>query len=137
EDAACAFVLLASQTQAPARMAPISRRLITRTRAGKYKTDVTGLERLGLSDLAIQVGTIMPAVAAQMRFDEPTELGRAIAELTGLKPFSDFGQRCPRVIDRLTGREIHETDERKAKLLVQFKDKLTAYLETVAPHPAL
>src|SRR5208282_4965125 len=33
EDAACAFVLLASQTQAPARMAPISRRLISLTLA--------------------------------------------------------------------------------------------------------
>src|SRR5208282_3390695 len=39
EDAACAFVLLASQTQAPARMAPISRRLIARRERNMVKTD--------------------------------------------------------------------------------------------------
>jgi hypothetical protein len=43
-----------------------------------------GIDELGLSSLALDVGTLMPGVAAHMRFDERTDLTQAIAQLTGL-----------------------------------------------------
>lgn len=113
------------------------RRNLTKTKTGKYIADATGLDSLGLTELALQVGTIMPSIAAQMRFDEPTELGKAVAELTGLKPFSEFGKRCPRVIERLTGREVEESGERKAKLVVSFREKLDHYHDAISAHTSL
>ena len=67
-----------------------------------FKTTVTGLDQLGLSDLALQVGTLMPGVAAATRFDDKTTLSQAVSTLTGLRPLAHFGSRCERVHDRLT-----------------------------------
>ena len=82
----------------------VQRRLTVGPR-GKIGMDVTGLSELGLSDLAIEVGTLMPGIAAQMRFDERTTFATAVATLTGLKPLEDFGFRSERVVKRLRGDE--------------------------------
>ena len=43
---------------------------------------VEGLDELGISPLAIEVGTLMPGIAALMRFDDKTDFAQAIAQLT-------------------------------------------------------
>lgn len=118
------------------RIVKVTRRL-SRSSSGKIKAEVEGLESLGISELGRSVGTIMPSIAAQMRFDEPTELGRAIADLTGLKPFSDFGNRAPKIVDRLEGRETEDARNRQAQLVIRFEEKLSHYVDTVAQQQAL
>jgi hypothetical protein len=100
------------------------RRALRTTNSGKLRVEVAGISDLHLPDLALHVGTIMPAIAAQMRFDEPTELGRAVAELTGLKPFADFGTRTKRVIERLTKKERQDTEAKRSELLERFRERL-------------
>ncbi len=81
-------------------------RTLTVGTRGKISMTVTGLEDLGLPDLAVEAGTLMPGIAAQMRFDEKTTFADAIAQLTGLKPLEDLGHRSRRVVRRnFTGRE--------------------------------
>lgn len=67
-----------------------------------FKTAAIGLEKLGLSDLALQVGTLMPGIAAATRFDDKTTLSQAVSTLTGLRPLAHFGTRSGRLHDRLT-----------------------------------
>jgi AAA domain len=67
-----------------------------------FKTGAIGLEKLGLSDLALQVGTLMPGIAAATRFDDKTTLSQAVSTLTGLRPLAHFGTRSGRLHDRLT-----------------------------------
>ncbi len=67
-----------------------------------FKTVPFGLEKLGLSDLALQVGTLMPGIAAATRFDDKTTLSQAVSTLTGLRPLAHFGRRSARLYDRLT-----------------------------------
>ena len=69
----------------------IVQRALTVGVRGKIGMTVTGLEDLGLPDLAIEAGTLMPGIAAHMRFDEKTTFADAIAQLTGLKPLEDVG----------------------------------------------
>ena len=83
----------------------VVRRHLPGGRRGKIGMDVDGLAELGLTDLAIEVGTLMPGIAAQMRFDERTTFAKAVATLTGLKPLEDLGQRSERVVKRLRGEE--------------------------------
>ncbi|UGA49019.1 ATP-binding protein (plasmid) [Bradyrhizobium quebecense] len=73
-------------------------------REGKngFKTGVIGLEKLGLSELALQVGILMPGIAAATRFDDKTTLSQAVSTLTGLRPLAHFGVRSGRLHDRLT-----------------------------------
>ncbi len=67
-----------------------------------FKTVAVGLEKLGLPDLALQVGTLMPGIAAATRFDDKTTLSQAVSTLTGLRPLAHFGTRSGRLHDRLT-----------------------------------
>ena len=60
----------------------VVRRALTVSTRGKIGMSVTGLEDLAVPDLAIEAGTLMPGIAAHMRFDEKT----TFAQLTGLKP---------------------------------------------------
>ncbi len=100
----------------------VQRTLTVGTR-GKISMTVTGLEDLGLPDLAVEAGTLMPGIAAQMRFDEKTTFADAIAQLTGLKPLEDLGHRSRRVVRRLRTTETQDTQSQAATKLADFKSK--------------
>jgi hypothetical protein len=79
-----------------------------------FKTTPMGLDKLGLSDLALQVGTLMPGIAAATRFDDKTTLSQAVSSLTGLRPLAHFGKRSVRLHDRLTDKYPKLAAEEKA-----------------------
>ena len=87
----------------------VVQRALTVGARGKIGMAATGLRDLGLPNLAIEAGTLMPGIAAHMRFDEKTTFADAIAQLTGLKPLEDMGRRSERVVRRLrtTERQRH------------------------------
>ena len=95
------WVRLTFRSLIDGREVDVERRL---ERDGKraFKTISTGLDRLGLSDLSLQVGTLMPGIAAATRFDDKTTLSQAVSTLTGLRPLAHFGKRSERLHDRLT-----------------------------------
>ncbi|MBJ6988203.1 AAA family ATPase [Devosia sp. MC521] len=95
------WVRLSFRSLIDGREVAVERRL---ERDGKkaFKTITTGLEKLGLPDLALQVGTLMPGIAAATRFDDKTTLSQAVSTLTGLRPLAHFGKRSQRLHDRLT-----------------------------------
>ena len=101
----------------------IVRRHLTVGRRGKVGMDVDGLAELGLTDLAIEVGTVMPGIAAQMRFDERTTFAKAVATLTGLKPLEDLGQRSERVVKRLRGEETANAERDAAAKVRDFHSR--------------
>ena len=101
----------------------VVRRHLTVGRRGKIGMDVDGLAELGLTDLAIEVGTLMPGIAAQMRFDERTTFAKAVATLTGLKPLEDLGQRSERVVKRLRGEETANAEGAAAAKVREFNDR--------------
>jgi hypothetical protein len=80
-----------------------------------FKATAIGLEKLGLSDLALQVGTLMPGIAAATRFDDKTTLSQAVSSLTGLRPLAHFGSRSGRLHERLTGKYPKLATEDKEK----------------------
>jgi hypothetical protein len=79
----------------------VERHLERQGRKG-FTTRSVALESLGLPDLALQVGSLMPGIAASTRFDDRTTLSQAVSTMTGLRPLAHFGKRSERVYDRLT-----------------------------------
>lgn len=114
----------------------VTRRLVVRS-GGRGTTAVEGLEDLGLTALAIEVGTLMPGVAAQMRFDEKTDFAQAIALLTGLKPLEDFGKRARRVVDRMRGDETQNTESTRTEKFTQFETQMRTLREAWEAQPDL
>ena len=103
----------------------VVRRALTVSTRGKISMNVTGLKDLSLPSLAIEVGTLMPGIAAHMRFDERTTFASAIAQLTGLKPLEDLGRRSGRIVHRLQTRETQSTESQAAGKLLGPVDGLT------------
>ncbi|WP_209021382.1 hypothetical protein [Paracoccus ravus] len=80
-----------------------------------FKTTAIGLAKLGLPELALQVGTLMPGIAAATRFDDKTTLSQAVSALTGLRPLAHFGNRSIRLHDRLTDKYPKLATEEKKR----------------------
>ena len=114
----------------------VTRRLVPRT-GGRVTMDVEGLDDLGLSTLAIEVGTLMPGVAAHMRFDEKTDFAQAIAQLTGLKPLEDLGKRSTRVVNRMRGEEKQNTERARDERCTQFETQNRTMREAWQAQPDL
>ena len=113
----------------------VSRRLDTAGR--KLIAPVEGLEGLGLSALAIEAGTLMPGVAAHMRFDEKSDFTQAVALLTGLKPLEELGQRTERLVNRLRTTEKRTTEEARDKKSADFRKTLQTLQEGWDEHSDL
>ena len=115
----------------------IVRRHLTVGPRGKVGMDVDGLAELGLTDLAREVGTVMPGIAAQMRFDERTTFAQAVATLTGLRPLEDLGQRSERVVKRLRGEETTNAGREAAAKVREFHNLRRNMRDAWTQHPDL
>ncbi|MEM7169970.1 MAG: hypothetical protein AAF530_07350 [Pseudomonadota bacterium] len=99
------------------------RRALTVSARGKVGMSVIGLDELGIPDLAVEAGTLMPGIAAHMRFDEKSTFAQAIAQLTGLKPLEDLGRRSARVVRRLRRDETKATETAAQAEVMEFKER--------------
>jgi hypothetical protein len=115
----------------------VVRRALTIGARGKIGMTVTGLSDLGLPDLALEAGTLMPGIAAHMRFDEKTTFAQAIAQLTGLKPLEDLGRRSARVVKRLRTEERKKTEYDAGESLASFKERRQSIDEAWLDHADL
>lgn len=121
---------------APARVVEVERKL-QKTLRGKLETPVSGLEDLGLGDLALQAGTTMPAIAAAMRFGDKTSLSQAVATLTGLRPLAAFGARCKNVHDRLTDKFTKAATTERDNAATDVRNQIITLNDLVEAHPGI
>ncbi len=112
----------------------VVRREVVQTPRGVVSVEVTGLDQLGLPQWAIEAGTLMPAIAATMRFDEKTTFADAISQLTGLKPLQEFGRRSDRLARRLSGEERDKAVSDKANELIRFINTRRTFTEAWTAH---
>jgi len=115
----------------------VVRRALSVSERGRISMSVTGIEDLGISDVAIEAGTLMPGIAAYMRFDEKTTFAQAVAQLTGLKPLEDLGRRSMRVVKRLRTDERKKSDAEAAQKLGEFKNKRQTVNDAWSAQPDL
>ena len=115
----------------------VVRRTLSVSERGKISMSVTGLEDLGLPDVAVEAGTLMPGIAAHMRFDEKTTFPHAVAQLTGLKPLEDLGRRSRRVVKRLRTDERKNSEDEAAQKLGEFKSKRQGIHDAWSARPDL
>lgn len=114
----------------------VKRSLVTGTKE-RISVNETGLRELGLTALAIEAGTLMPGIAAHMRFDEKTTFAAAIAQLTGLKPLEDLGRRSERTVKRLKIEEVDKNNSAKAEKFAQFISKRRGIVDAWELQPDL
>ena len=115
----------------------VVRRALCLSDRGRVSMSVTGLEDLGISEVAIEAGTLMPGIAAHMRFDEKTTFAQAVAQLTGLKPLEDLGRRSKRVAKRLRTEEREKSGAESAQRVEEFKSRRQSIHDAWSAQPDL
>ena len=77
------------------------RRRVERTRSAKITISQPDLSSLGLDPIALEVGTRMPGDLPFIQLDRASDLGKAVASLTGLRPLKDLAIHAKKVKDKL------------------------------------
>jgi AAA domain len=82
---------------------PPVRRAQSRTSRRGVSEVVTGLTELGVDPVAAQIGTTIPGLLPFIQIGSVSELGQAVAQLTGLSALVDLARHATKVEERLDG----------------------------------
>lgn len=113
------------------------RRTISRTTRGKLKIDVTGIDELGLDPVALEVGTKMAGMIPYIQIEEASDLGKAIASLTGLRPLEDLVKHALKTQEKLKGELKRERGGEIINLDFKFSDVYSQLKELINTTPSL
>lgn len=80
---------------------PPIRRTQKRTSQGRLLETQPDLRSLGLDPIGVRIGTIMPAILPLIRIGSESELGQAVAHLTGLSSLTDLVDHARRAKQKI------------------------------------
>lgn len=82
---------------------PPIRRSQSRTPRGKLEETAPDLTVLAVDPIAVRIGTIMPGLLPLIKLGSESELGRAVAQLTGLSALVDLAAHARRARAKIAG----------------------------------
>jgi len=89
---------------------PPVRRSQSRTARGKIEENQPNLGSLGLDPIAWRIATTMPALLQYLSVGSASQLGHAVARLTGLADLVDLSKHAQKASERLDKRSIKELE---------------------------
>jgi AAA domain len=107
---------------------PVIRRTVYRNNRGKIQVSAPDLSKLGIDPISFRIGTTMPALLPFIQIGKQSELGRAVAELTGLSSLLALSKHATKVRDKISG-ELTKNTEIQIRIIDQLYGKLMAELE--------
>lgn len=113
------------------------RRTQTRTTRGKLEENPPNFAALGLDSQALRIGTVIPALLPFSQLGSPSELGKAVAQLTGLAPFTDLAKHVRKVRERLAGDETKARNKEIDRADEQFTRGIEDLTAIAIKHPEL
>ncbi len=135
------WVELTFVDESGAHLPPI-RRQYGRSQRGKLEEVPPDLSPLKVDPAAIRVGTLMPAILQYLQIGDPSDLGRAVAQLTGLAELSDLAKHAAKARDKLKGEmrkareaEIAESDKRFSEARRDLKDRIAEFTSMAYADP--
>jgi len=109
---------------------PPVRREQRRKANGKLEENVTGLGSLPADPISLQVATVMPALLPYLAVGTTSELGTAIAKLTGLSSLVDLAKHAGKQSDRISKRkEADQLAQRFAESVTDLEAQISEYPE--------
>lgn len=116
---------------------PVIRRALFRTNRGKVQETTPNLAILGIDPISFRIGTTMPALLPFIQVGEQSELGRAVAELTGLSSLIALSKHAVKVSNKISG-ELTKAADNQINNIDQIYDRVMAGLEAkISEYPAL
>jgi hypothetical protein len=99
------------------------KRTVSTTSRGKTTVGVVGIESLGVDPVALEIGTKVPGLIPYIQLEQTSELGRAIAALTPLRPLEDLVKHARKSQDKLRGDLTREREVEIERLDTEYTDR--------------
>lgn len=102
------------------------KRWLTRTAKGKIDERTSGFESLRIEPIARQIGTLMPAMIPYIQLEQPSDIGNAVANLTGFRALTDLVVHVRKSIDKLRGKLKQDKEAEVGAVDEQFRNERDA-----------
>ena len=125
---------------------PAVRREQSRKANGKIVETVNGFNTLPVDPIALNIATLMPALLPYLSLGSSSELGTAVAQMTGLASLVDLSKHAQKLSRRISDRKRKELEqaaagigERYSSSLSDLQDEFAEYqeMEPDAPIPEI
>lgn len=121
---------------------PPVRRTQLRSGRGKISETESGFNTLGVDPIALRMGTVMPALLQFLRVGSASDLGVAVAKLTGLADVSSLAKHATKTREKLGGEfrkaredEINTADAHFLEARLDLQKRIDEYPSMAPPEP--
>lgn len=111
------------------------RRSVQRTRGGKINIIEPDFSKLGIDPINREVGTKMPGLIPYIQVGKASDVGRAVATLTGFKPLEDLTGDAKKSQEKLKKNLVEDRDEEIESIDTQFSKLVEELGDLIQEHP--
>ena len=116
---------------------PPIRRSQKRTAQGRLEETQPNLSILGIDPIAVRIGTVMPGLLPLIKVGHESELGRAVAQLTGLSALTDLAGHAQRAKTKIDKEFIKAKTEERNQIDRRYETARGDLERELEPHPFL
>ncbi len=116
---------------------PSLRREQARRANGKLVETEPDLRAIGLDPVAWRIATVMPALLPFLPVGSPSQLGLAVAKLTGLADLVDLAKHASKAQERVSKRIAKDVAEQRAHIAVRYAQAARDLQEAMNAYPGM
>lgn len=118
------------------RLPPL-RRSQSRTLRGKITETPPDLDAVGIDPISWRIATIMPALLQFLPVGSTSQLGEAVARLTGLADLVDLARHADKMSDRIAKRAVPELKKQCEEIAERYDRAVADLYGIVGERPAI
>lgn len=116
---------------------PSLRRSQTRSARGKLNETPPDLDAVGIDPIAWRIATTMPALLPFLAVGSASQLGEAVARLTGLADIVDLARHTENMAVRIRKKAIPDLESQRDGIGVQYQQAVDDLAAVIAETPAI
>ena len=118
------------------RLPPI-RRSVSRSNRGTLQEVEPNFSVLNIDPISFRLGTTMPALIPYIHIGKISELGKAVAELTGLSSLIDLAKHAGKVSKKISNNFTTEANDNLAKIDISYNEVSSELKDKFSEFPSI
>ena len=114
---------------------PPIRRQQSRTPRGKITETPPDLDAIGIDPIAWRIATTMPALLPFLAVGSTSQLGQAVARLTGLADLVDLAKHATKASERIAKRTTKELQGELTGIATRYAERVADLTAVITEHP--